>query len=62
MEMLIVSFIIVTASMLTLAAAQAVRKAPLPVGCTPENGECCRRQKSGGPCRRVTRQPDPLET
>ena len=46
MEIFIVTLVLFLASMSTLAMAQWVRKAPLPVGCTPANGECC--QVKGG--------------
>ena len=51
MEIFIVTLILFLASISALIVAQWVRKAPLPVGCTPENGECC--QTKGGDCHRL---------
>ena len=51
MEIFIVSFLLFLSSIGALAVAQWVRKAPLPVGCTPDNGECC--QATGGDCHRA---------
>ena len=42
MAVFVVSFVIFVVSALVLAFAQWLRKAPLPVGCAPENGVCCR--------------------
>lgn len=42
MEIFVVSFVVFGLSVLGLVAAQWLRRAPIPVGCTPINGECCR--------------------
>ena len=50
MEIFFVSLLFFLCSIGALAVAQWVRQAPLPVGCTPVNGECC--QLSGDACCR----------
>ena len=42
MEIFIVSFFVFLASVCALAVTQWIRKGPVPVGCVPANGECCR--------------------
>lgn len=47
METFIVSFLIFSASVLLLLLGQWLRRAPMPTGCTPDNGECCRIRPTG---------------
>jgi hypothetical protein len=51
MEIFIVSFIVFGVSALVLVGVQRLRRGPLPVGCTPESGRCCRDVDAAGRCR-----------
>jgi len=46
MEIIIVGFVIFSASVLAMVGGQHLRRAPLPVGCTPVNGVCCQEQSA----------------
>lgn len=48
MATFVVVVVVFVASVLLLALGQWLRRAPLPVGCTPVNGECCRAGQPGG--------------
>jgi hypothetical protein len=56
-EIFLVSFFVFGLSVLGLVMAQWLRRAPIPVGCTPVNGECC--QASAGAGNAGARQCDP---
>jgi len=49
-EVILVAFLIFAGSAGVLVAVQRLTRKPLPVGCTPVNGECCRQPGSERVC------------
>ena len=49
-EIFLVSFILFAVVSCGLALTQWLCKAPMPVGCTPVNGQCCRQLSRDGVC------------
>ena len=47
MAVFVVSFLIFTAASLLLLLGQRARGRQLPVGCTPESGQCCQTRDFG---------------
>jgi hypothetical protein len=47
MAVFVVSFLIFTAAALLLLLGQRARGGQLPVGCTPESGDCCKARGFG---------------
>ena len=58
MAMLIVSFLIFITSMLVLVGVQRLRQGPLPTGCTPKGGRCCRVQDCPRRRQAAKREPE----
>ena len=57
MSTFVISFIFFATSALLLMLVQRLRKAPLPVGCTPEN--CCQVAGNNAACAKSSTNPSP---
>lgn len=60
-EVFLVVFLIFACSAGVLVAVQRFTKKPLPVGCTPVNGECCQQPGSDRVCAGERQRKDDLE-
>jgi hypothetical protein len=60
-EVFLIVFLIFTASACLLMVVQRLAKKPLPVGCTPVNGECCQQPGSARVCFGERQRRDEVE-